>query len=175
MAPPRRWGFYQLRPDWAERLVADAGVRAGDLVLDVGAGLGGLTVPLVAAGARVIAVEAHPRRARWLRERFGRTVTVVQADARELRLPRRPFSVVANPPFAVSAPLLRRLLQPGNALVRADLVLQQQVVRRWTSPAAPGHGRWARAFVASPGRRIPRAAFVPRPQVDARVLRLVRR
>lgn len=174
MAPPR-WGAHLLTVDWAERLVRTAGVRRGDCVVDVGAGLGAITAPLVDVGARVIAVELHPARARHLRERFGRAVTVVQADARDLRLPRRPYSVVANPPFAVTAPMLRRLLQPGSRLVAAHLVLQRQVVARWCSPAAPGAGRWARTFVASAGMAVPRRAFEPRPTVDARVLRVVRR
>jgi len=174
VAPPR-WGAHLLTSDWAERLVADAAIRRGACVLDVGAGLGALTAPLVDAGARVIAVELHPHRARALRDRFGRAVTVVETDARDLRLPRRPFAVVANPPFSVTAPLLRRLLQPGSRLVAAHLVLQDQVVRRWSSTAAPGYARWSRGFVAAPGRRVPRAAFRPRPAVDARVLRIARR
>ena len=87
------------------RVVADAGVRPGDLVLDIGAGTGAVTAPLVAAGARVIAVELHPERVAMLRERFaGDDVTVVRADVADLRLPRRPFRVVANPPFARDQP-----------------------------------------------------------------------
>ena len=175
MAGSRPWGWHQLDTFWAERLVTIAGVHAGDCVLDVGAGLGAITAPLVDAGARVIAIETHPARARALRDRFGRAVVVVHADAADLRLPRRPFTVVANPPFAVSAALLRRLLQPGNALVTAHLVLQEQVVRRWTSTGAPGYARWSRCFVVSPGPRIPRTAFRPRATVDARVLRIARR
>lgn len=175
MAAQPWWGFHQLGPDWAERLVADAAVRRGDLVLDVGAGHGALTVPLLDAGARVIAVELHPERARRLRQRFGTAVTVVQADARDLRLPRRPFSVVANPPFATSTGLLRRLVQPGSRLVTAHLVLPVHAVDRWSSPAAPGAGRWAREYAAGRGRRVPRRAFTPPSPADARVLRVVRR
>jgi 23S rRNA (adenine-N6)-dimethyltransferase len=169
------WGFHQLGSDWAERLVADAGIRRGDLVLDVGAGHGALVAPLLDAGARVIAVELQAGRAAWLRERFGRAITVVQADARDLRVPRRPFSVVANPPFAASTALLRRLVQPGSRLVTAHLVLPVHAVDRWSSPAAPGAGRWAREFAAGRGRRVPRRAFTPRPPADARVLRIARR
>ncbi len=108
------WGWHRLTPAWADRLVADAGVAPGDLVLDVGAGTGALTAPLVAAGARVIAVELHPGRAAALRRRFaGDDVVVVHADAADLRLPRRPFRVVANPPFARTTAILGRLLAPG--------------------------------------------------------------
>jgi hypothetical protein len=70
---------------------------------------------LVSSGARVVAVELHPTRANVLRTRFRhQPVVVAEADAADLRLPRRPFSVVANPPFAVTTALLRRLLGRGS-------------------------------------------------------------
>lgn len=175
MASPRPWGWHQLHSHWAERLVADAAIPRGAVVLDIGAGTGAITEPLLRAGARVIAVEAHRGRAAQLRARFGDDIVVVQADAADLRLPRRPYFVVANPPFAVSAPLLRRLLQPGSRLVGGRLILQDQVTRRWASADAPGAGRWGKHFVISAGRRIPRHAFRPRPRVDTRVLTIERR
>jgi 23S rRNA (adenine-N6)-dimethyltransferase len=170
------WGSHRLSPSWAERLVAEAGISPGDLVVDVGAGTGALTAPLVASGARVVAVELHPGRAAVLRERFAaEDVTVVRADAADLRLPRRPFRVVANPPFSVTGPLVKRLLAPGSRLVRADLVLQQAPARRLASGRAPGAGRWARDYQVRLGRRVPRQAFTPRPRVDCATLIVTRR
>jgi 23S rRNA (adenine-N6)-dimethyltransferase len=155
--------------------VTDAGVRAGDLVLDVGAGRGALTAPLVDIGARVIAVELHPGRAAYLRDRFGARIVLVRADAHALRLPTRPYKVVANPPFDVTTPLIRRLLQPGSRMLNAQLLLQEQAARRWSSADAPGANRWRRDFDATLGRPVPRAAFAPRPAVNCRVLTLTRR
>ena len=167
------WGWHRLTPAWADRLVADAGVAPGDLVLDVGAGTGALTAPLVAAGARVIAVELHPGRAAALRRRFaGDDVVVVHADAADLRLPRRPFRVVANPPFARTTAILGRLLAPGSRLERADLVVQRAAARRWAEGRAPGAGRWSRTYAVGLGRRVPRGAFDPQPKVDCTVLRV---
>jgi 23S rRNA (adenine-N6)-dimethyltransferase len=170
----RRWGWHRLDPVWAERLVADANLPRGAIVLDVGAGRGALTRALLAAGARVIAVEAHPGRAQHLRERFT-GVIVVQADARDVRLPRRPFHVVANPPFALTTALLQRLLQPNSRLVSARLVVQEQAARRWASPMAPGSPRSRATYDVSLGAPIPRRAFDPRPRVDARTLVVRRR
>ena len=153
--------------------MADAGIRPGDLVLDVGAGTGAVTAALVAAGARVVAVELHPVRARLLAERFPLSaVAVVRADAADLRLPRRPFRVVANPPFSVSTALLRRLLAPGSRLLGADLVVPRHVAVRWAVGRAPGSGRWRRTFDARVVRPVPRSAFRPPPPGDVVVLRL---
>lgn len=171
-----RWGWHRLGPSWAERVVADAHVAPGDLVVDIGAGTGALTAALVAVGARVIAVELHPQRLAVLRRRFTPDrVTVVRADVADLRLPRRPFRVVANPPFALTSQVLKRLVAPGSRLVRADVVVQHAAARRWAAGHAPGAGRWGRDYTAGCGRRIPRRAFTPPPTVDCTTLVIARR
>jgi len=172
----RAWGWYPLTDEWATRVVADAAVRPGELVLDIGAGHGALTAALVQRGARVIAVELHPARVRRLRRRFaGLPVTVVHADAVSIRLPRRPFRVVASPPYAISSPLLRLLLAPSSRLTAADLVLQRAVVRRYAGGQPAGGGRWGRRWRVQAGRPLPRRAFRPSPGVDSAVLVVRRR
>ncbi len=174
--PGARWGWHRLEPEWAQRVVDNAGISPGDLVVDLGAGTGALTDPLVRAGARVLAVELHPGRAAALRRRFeGRGVTVVYADALQVRLPSRPFRVVANPAYANSSRLLRRLLAHGSAMRGADLVLQRAVVNRYVAGCDHDGQRWRRVYEAQLGMRLPRRAFSPVPVVDSAVLRLRRR
>jgi 23S rRNA (adenine-N6)-dimethyltransferase len=171
-----RWGWHRLDSRWADRLIDDAHIVAGDLVLDVGAGTGALTRPLVERGARVIAIELHPTRAHELRRKFANeNVTVVQADGADLRLPRRPFRVVANPPFGISVAVLRRLTDPGSRLIRADVIVPWHVAERWVYKTPPGAGRWKREFVCSIGRPIPRSAFSPRPPSGVSILVIERR
>jgi 23S rRNA (adenine-N6)-dimethyltransferase len=170
----RAWGWHALDAGWAQRLVADAAVGRGDLVLDIGAGHGAITAALLGAGARVIAIETHPARLAHLRARFGDEVRVVGADASDLRLPRRPFHVVANPPFSITSALLTRLLHRGSRLVSAHVVLQHGAARRWVRPDAPGARRWQAEFRAELGRSVPNGAFTPRPHVGGRVLVLRR-
>jgi 23S rRNA (adenine-N6)-dimethyltransferase len=127
------WGWHRLDPPAARLVVARAGIRDGDLVVDLGAGTGALTSALVDAGARVIAFELHPARATALREQFaGAPVTVIRADIARARLPRRPYRVVANPPWAL-AETVRANLFRSPSLVRADLVLPRWLVRRWAA------------------------------------------
>lgn len=172
---PIWWGWHRLDSSWADTLVADAGIGAGDLVLDIGAGVGAITIPLVAAGARVIAIELHSGRAVALRQLFSASpVVVVTADATDLRLPRKPFKIVANPPFSVTTSLIRRLVAPGSRLVRADLVVPAYVAQRWTCGRAPAQARWGRDFEMAIGRRLPRHAFSPPAPMDVRVLTVAR-
>jgi 23S rRNA (adenine-N6)-dimethyltransferase len=175
-AQERRWGWHRLADHWAARIVAEADIRPGELVVDIGAGEGALTEHLLAAGARVIAVELHPARRQRLLEQFaGQPVIVVNADAARLRLPSRPFRVVANPPYTVWRALLRTLLCRGSRLRSADLVLQRAVVRRYVEGRVPGAARWSLDYDARRGLVLPRSAFRPRAEVDSAVLRIRRR
>jgi len=171
-----RWGWHRLDSRWAERLIDDAGITSGDLVLDIGAGTGALTRPLITRGARVIAFELHPTRAHELRREFGQNnVTVVRADAADVRLPRRPFRVVANPPFGFSVAILRRLTAPGSRLIRADVIVPWHIAERWVYGTPPGAGRWRKEFDCSLGRTVPRSAFSPPPPNGVSILIIKRR
>jgi 23S rRNA (adenine-N6)-dimethyltransferase len=157
---------------WARTVVADAGVRPGDLVVDLGAGTGALTEPLLQSGARVVAVELHTGRVAELRRRYGAEVTVVRADLRGLRLPRRPFRVVASPPYALST-RVAALLLGTDRLLSAHLVLQRAAARGLAD--SPPRGRHLRSYSLDVGRSVPRTAFHPPPRVDSSVLRIIRR
>jgi 23S rRNA (adenine-N6)-dimethyltransferase len=173
---PARWGWHRLSDDAADRVVEAAGILPGDLVVDIGAGDGALTAPLVRAGARVVAVELHPGRCQALRARFaGAPVTVTGADACLYRWPRQDFRVVANPPYAVWAALLRSMLARDSRLLSADIVLQRRVVRRLVMTGAASAPRRGRGYVFERGLAVPRAAFRPPPRVDSAVLRIRRR
>lgn len=154
------------------RLVAAAALGAGDLVIDFGAGPGTITAPLARTGSVVLAVERDARFAAALRRRFAArpTVRVIHEDLRTVRLPRRAFSVVASIPFAVSTPLLRRLLTPaGGGFSRAELVVEWGMAKRLTASCARDleSAWWSSRFALTVRRRIPARCFSPAPHVDA--------
>lgn len=136
-----------------------------------------LTAPLLAVGARVVAVELDPRSVAALRRRCP-TAEVVHGDAGAFDVPREPFRVVANLPFASGTAILRRLLDdPRVPLRQADVIVEWGLAAKraavWPSSlTAIGWGAWHRLELV---RRIPRTCFAPPPAVDAAVLRTTRR
>jgi 23S rRNA (adenine-N6)-dimethyltransferase len=168
---PGPWGFHELDRRWAARLVDLAAIAPRDLVLDIGAGTGAITAELVRAGAKVIAVELHSRRAAALRERFADSpVRVVRADAADLWLPRRPFKVVANPPFGITSALLRRVTHPSSRLARGAIVLPAWATMRWAAGRGVGGATSKHTFRFSVGPRVPLHAFRPPPRECPRIL-----
>jgi len=160
-------------------LVDGSGAGEGDLVLDVGAGNGLISQALARRGAQVMAIERDPALAERLRAKFGTwpSVTVVEADVLTAPLPTEPFRVVANIPFGITTKILRRLLDDGGELTRADVIVQAEVARK---RGTGGRGTllnacWEPWFEFGTGARIPAIAFRPRPKVDAAILIIVRR
>jgi 16S rRNA (adenine1518-N6/adenine1519-N6)-dimethyltransferase len=169
--------------------VRTAGLRPDDVVLEVGPGLGSLTLGLLPAAARVLAVEIDPR----LADRLPRTVAerspaladrlaVVTADAlavRELPGP-PPTALVANLPYNVAVPVLLHLLELLPSLDRALVLVQAEVAERLAAqPGTPAYGvpsvkaAWYGAVrrAGSVGRTV----FWPEPNVDSGLVALVRR
>jgi 23S rRNA (adenine-N6)-dimethyltransferase len=154
------------------QLVSTSGIGQGDLVFDLGAGYGALTGPLAGTGARVIAVELDPALASRLRRRFGAEplVAVVEADLRRVALPHRPFHVVANPPFALTTWLCRRLLDDRRLpLTGAELVLEWGAAKWLTDPSPRDRetASWTARYDIRLVRRVPAASFSPPPAADA--------
>ena len=163
-----------------EQLVRASGAGEGDLVFDLGAGYGALTWPLAKTGARVIAIELDPRLAERLRRRFcgEPRVGVVEGDLRRVPLPRRPFRVVASPPFALTTLLCRRLLgDRGVRLSGAELILEWGAAKWLCSPEPRDKevARWAARYEMRLVRRVPAASFSPPPGSDAAYVRIRRR
>jgi 23S rRNA (adenine-N6)-dimethyltransferase len=178
----RSLGQNFLRPELAERFVEEAGVTAGDFVVEIGAGSGAITAALARRDADVLAIEVDPAWAARLRRSVGRPpswrVRVVEADFLATPLPARPFRVVACLPFGQTTAILDRLLRdPERRLQRADVIVQWEVARKRSAvPASTLRSTaWAPWWEFRLGRRIPATGFRPVPRVDGGVLVVTRR
>ncbi|GAB3306703.1 hypothetical protein GCM10027298_27220 [Epidermidibacterium keratini] len=121
----------------------------------------------------MIALELHRGRASELRAIDSDRLSVIEVDAAQLLLPRRPFKVVASPPYSAATAILRRLLGRGTLLTSADLVVQRGFAMRVMDGRVSGV-RESRRYAVEIARPIPRSAFNPAPKVDSVVLRLRR-
>lgn len=178
----RRLGQNFLSHELADRLVGEADVRPGELVVEVGPGAGAITTALVRRGVEVVAVEIDPQWAERLRARVDQMARgrarVVHADFLSHPLPARPFRVFGSLPFARTTAILCRLLDdPRVPLARADLIVQWEVARKRAAvpPSTLLSTTWAPWWEFRLGPRIPAAAFRPVPAVDAAVLVVTRR
>jgi 16S rRNA (adenine1518-N6/adenine1519-N6)-dimethyltransferase len=171
------------------RIVRTAALRPDDVVLEVGPGLGSLTLGLLPEAARVTAVEIDPRLAdllpRTVAERapgLADRLTVARADALRIReVPGPPpTALVANLPYNVAVPVLLHLLELLPTLRRALVLVQAEVAERLAAPpGSPAYGvpsvkaAWYGAVTraGSVGRRV----FWPEPNVDSGLVALVRR
>ena len=155
----------------------------GDRVLEVGAGLGSLTMALAEAGCRVTAVEIDARVAEVLREVVApypdvdvRVDDAMSADWGALLANDR-WAMVSNLPYNISVPLLMELLQTTPAIERYLVMVQREVGERLVAePASEGYGavsvRVAYRGQARIVRRVPADVFWPRPNVDSVLVRI---
>jgi 16S rRNA (adenine1518-N6/adenine1519-N6)-dimethyltransferase len=179
-------------PNTVRRIVAAAGLDPAEVVLEVGPGLGSLTLALLPAVAHVHAVEVDPVLAAALpatvaarAPALAGRLTVHHRDALRLTTPAEltgpaPTALVANLPYNVAVPVLLQLLGAFGTLRHGLVMVQQEVADRLTAPpgsrvyGAPS-AKLAWYAQAAPAGRVPRTVFWPAPRVDSRLVGFRRR
>jgi 16S rRNA (adenine1518-N6/adenine1519-N6)-dimethyltransferase len=177
-------------PNTVRRIVTAAGIGQDDVVLEVGPGLGSLTLALLPACRAVVAVEIDPtlaaRLPRTVAERapgLADRLTVRQADAVRVgaaELGEPPTALVANLPYNVSVPVVLHLLETLPSMTRVLVMVQAEVADRMA--AGPGGRVYGVpsvkiAWYATAKRvaTVPRTVFWPVPNVDSALVLLTRR
>jgi 16S rRNA (adenine1518-N6/adenine1519-N6)-dimethyltransferase len=175
-------------PNTIRRIVRAAELTPADVVLEVGPGLGSLSLGLLAASSHLTAVEIDPRLASELPLTVSKVapdlsdrLTVVEADALAVRrLPDpQPTAIVANLPYNVSVPVLLNLLAALPSVQRGLVLVQLEVADRLA--AAPGSKVYgvpsAKLAWYGPARRVgvvPRNVFWPVPNVESGLVQFSR-
>jgi 16S rRNA (adenine1518-N6/adenine1519-N6)-dimethyltransferase len=170
----------------ARRIVEALGLRGDETVVEIGAGLGALTVFLARQARRLVALERDPALVRFLREEVFPETPGVEVRCQDVlrfdflglsREVNQPLVVAGNLPYQITSPLLFKLMEEQQALSRAVLMMQQEVGARLLAAAGskdygvlsvllPYHFYLRRLFSLGP------ANFFPPPQVDSLVLSL---
>ena len=173
-------------PNTVRRIARLAGVGPGDRVVEIGPGLGSLTLALADTGAAVTAVEVDRYVLPLLRPLVEpRGVRVVEADARhvdwaDLLDGGRAWVLVANLPYNVATTLVLDVLERAPGIGRMLVMVQREVGERlaaqpggkvWGVPSVK-LGWWADARVVG---LVPASVFVPRPRVESALLAVTRR
>ncbi len=175
-------------PNTIRRIVNLSGVDAHDEVLEIGPGLGSLTLGLLETGARVTAIEIEPALAQLLGSTVARhqpehagNLTVIESDALAItQLPTAPTAVVANLPYNVAVPVLLHMLAHFDTWTKGLVMVQLEVADRLV--AGPGSRVYGvpsakLAWYASAARvgTVPPTVFWPMPNVDSGLVRISRR
>ena len=168
-------------------IITKAGFDQSDQVLEIGAGLGALTLPLSGAVYQIIAVEKDSHLTEMLRKRLSRAgktnVILINDDVLKLDLVRlihlsdNKMKVIGNLPYNISSPFLEMLVKNRNLVSRAVLMFQRELAKRLI--ASPGSKEYGAITVLiqyhaqlSPLIEVTKEAFSPRPKVDSMVLQL---
>ena len=163
-----------------QRIVRFAGVQPSDTVIEIGPGGGSLTRELAANAARVIAVEIDRDLIPNLRATAPSNVEIVEGDALEMdfrHLTNDRFHIVANLPYNIAAPLIRRFIDCRASISAVTIMIQKEVAERIRAkPGTRDYGPLSVLvqYYAVPvwGFTVPPGAFTPRPKVDSAVIRL---
>ena len=174
----KRFGQHFLSdPSILRRIVQFACLTPEDTVLEVGPGGGSLTLVLAATAHRVIAIEIDRELIARLRGRVPSNVEIIEGDALEAAFPRIPFHVVANLPYNVATPLLKRFIDHRDRIIDITVMIQKEVADRLSaSPHTRDYGPLSvliqyYASVAY-GFTVPPGAFKPPPRVNSAVVRI---
>ena len=170
----------------ARRIVRLAGLEPGERVLEIGPGLGSLTLALAEAGAEVLALEVDRHLLGVLDEVVGGLpgVTVAHGDALEWdfsgHLAAGPWVCVSNLPYNVATPVVIRILEEAPQVKRLVVMVQREVGERLVAP--PGSRVYGASSVkvayyaeARVVGSVPPTVFVPRPKVESTLVALDRR
>jgi 16S rRNA (adenine1518-N6/adenine1519-N6)-dimethyltransferase len=177
-------------PNLTERIARLAAVGPGDQVLEVGPGLGSLTLALHATGASVTAIEIDHRLAEVLAETLPDDVRVIRGDALEIDLaalfppplvgPASGVTMVANLPYNVATPLVMGVLENAPIVRRLVVMVQREVAERFAAP--PGNkiygavsARITYFATTSVEMVVPPEVFFPKPNVASAVIEITRR
>lgn len=161
-------------------MVTTAELTNDETVIEIGPGLGSLTLPLLTAAKKVIAIEADRELAEYLRRKNHQGLTIITGDALQTDWSmdiNEPYKIVANIPYSITFPLIRQAFLMEKRPVMTVLLVQKEVAERLI--AQPGSSERGLPTVRVEAnataiiiRKVKPGSFYPSPNVDSAIVRL---
>tara|TARA_Y100001970_G_scaffold163414_1_gene199727 strand:- start:1043 stop:1876 length:834 start_codon:yes stop_codon:yes gene_type:complete len=177
IAPKKSLGQnFVIDPNTVRKIARLAEVGEGSRVLEIGAGLGSLTLALAETGAEVTAIETDRALIPLLKQTVGEKATIIEADARELAwsdvVPTSDWNLVANLPYNIGTSLVLTVLDEVPNINRLLVMVQQEAGERIVASVGdPAYGavsvRVALRGNATIVGHVPPSVFFPRPRVNS--------
>ena len=163
-----------------KRVIASADLSPEDIVVEIGPGLGVLTLELAKKAGKVIAIEKDSKMIEALKETLTsfKNIEIIQEDVRKItndQLPATNYKIVANLPFYLTAPVIRKFLELENLPELMDLIIQKEVAQRITArPPKMNLLAVSVQLYAEPKiiSYVSKKSFWPQPKVDAAIIKL---
>lgn len=155
-----------------------ARISKGDLVLELGAGKGAITNDLSNRARKVLAVEYDQKFIKKLDQLELKNTVIIKQDILKISLPREPFIVVSNIPYAITTPIMKKLLNnPLSNFQRGVLLMEKGAAKRFTSNYVkdPYVIAWRMWFDIQYVKGISRKNFSPPPKVDSAMVKINRK
>lgn len=155
-----------------------ARISKGDLVLEFGAGKGAITNDLSNRARKVLAVEYDQKFIKKLDQLELKNTVIIKQDILKISLPREPFIVVSNIPYAITTPIMKKLLNnPLSSFQRGVLLMEKGAAKRFTSNYVkdPYVIAWRMWFDIQYVKGISRKNFSPPPKVDSAMVKINRK
>lgn len=163
-----------------DEIVGKANISKQDTVIDIGAGKGALTSVLSQRSGQVLAVEYDRKLVEILKRTFHHhpNTKIIHQDMLKMKLPKEPFIVVSNIPYAITTPIMKMLLnKPASSFQRGVIVMEKGAAKRFTAKWVkdPYVITWRMWFDIKYVKEISRKNFSPPPKVDSAMITINRK
>lgn len=160
-------------------MIHEAAITHHDLVLDIGAGEGALTIPLAQKANRVVAIERDPDLVSKLKKSLMNhsNINILTMDFREMPLPKRPYKVVANIPYGITTDIFGKLMDcPDSNFEGGTIIIEWGAALKFTkvNQASPRIVGWNTFYGIEIIQKVSRQSFQPPPTVDSALLKIKR-
>jgi 23S rRNA (adenine-N6)-dimethyltransferase len=163
-----------------KEVISTAKIKSDETILEIGSGLGALTLPIAEKAGKVIAVENDLNLITKLKAKSNEinNIQIVAQNFLKISLPNKNFTVVANIPYAITTSILNKLLHsPMNNLNRAILIMEKGAAKRFSqkNQVNPTILKWKMWFEFELGKTIPPNCFSPPPRIESVIFIIKRR